>query len=223
MSDLKYILFDCMETIIDMDPLPKQEDYAGWGYVDSGYEKRFGSFNYFYGAYRQSKEKFAEQLKEYEEYDSLNSYLYAVGKCLPCLDVLETEKIAGEMYRNFWKKYSSFCYISSKKKELIRRLSDRYTLGIISNFKVPDGIEELLERCEVKQYFTHVTTSILSGYRKPHHKIYEDALKATGLPIEQILYIGDDEICDYQGAREFGFDAYLYNEESIKMLEDLLK
>lgn len=212
-----------METIIDMDPLPKKEDYARWGFHDSGYEDYFSSFDYFYATYRQGKEKFAEQLKEYEEYDALNSYLYAVGKCLPNIDLLETEKIAGEMYRNFWKKYRSFCYISAKKKELVRLLSQKYTLDIISNFKVPNGIEELLERCEVNQYFTHVTTSIRSGYRKPHHKIYEDALKATGLPIEQILYIGDDEICDYKGAREFGFDAYLYNEDTFKILQDLLK
>jgi putative hydrolase of the HAD superfamily len=74
---------------------------------------------------------------------------------------------------------------------------------------VKDGIEELLERNDLLDYFKFVVTSVKEGWRKPCPLIYSTAVQKAGVKMENIIFIGDDYINDYLGPKNFGLKAVL--------------
>jgi putative hydrolase of the HAD superfamily len=88
-------------------------------------------------------------------------------------------------------------------------LTESYQLGIVSNFKVPGGIEELLKLNGIERYFNSVTVSINMGWRKPHEAIYHHALNFMDALPEDIYFIGDDFKNDYLKPRELGLKGVL--------------
>ncbi len=64
---IRALLFDCMETLVDLDPLPTTEDYARWAFHGSGVESAWDSFEHFLGYYLQARQEVAAALPEYAE------------------------------------------------------------------------------------------------------------------------------------------------------------
>ena len=47
MAAVKYIFFDCMETLVDLHELPSSSDYARWAFQGSGVEGYWRDFEDF--------------------------------------------------------------------------------------------------------------------------------------------------------------------------------
>lgn len=113
----------------------------------------------------------------------------------------------------------------------MRSEKSRLTCGIVSNFMVENGIEELLSRFGVIQYFSFVVTSVGEGWKKPHSRIYDTAARLAKVANEKILFIGDNYECDYIGPRNYGFHSILLDKEnryprvadSINSMDELLE
>ena len=221
MEKTKLILFDCMETLIDMTELPSPKDYALWAFAGSGYEYLWKDFHEFYEGYKLTAQTIKSELPIYKEYDmklrfegALN-ILEDYGKCnfgdreaknsLKKADVLEA------LCLNYWKNYENRCFASQEVKELLGLLYGKFHLGVVSNFMVPNGIERILEKEGIAGYFDFVVTSIGFGYRKPCEKIYEEALGIAGVKAEDVIFIGDDFECDYVEPRKLGMKAIFYD------------
>lgn len=99
------------------------------------------------------------------------------------------------------------------------------SLGVISNFNnnLPGILQGLFG-----EVFKDIIVSEQLNIRKPDTAFYEHAIKAIGLPPEEILYIGDSLKLDIIPARQLGLNVRLIDRlgifrESEYAVDDLSK
>jgi putative hydrolase of the HAD superfamily len=99
--------------------------------------------------------------------------------------------------------------------EALQYLKQSYSLHIITN-----GFEELqhqkLDNCDLRKYFTTVTTSEEAGVKKPDIEIFELALLKAGATPRESLMIGDDLEVDVAGAQGIGMDTLFFNPAKLE-------
>lgn len=207
MSKLRWILFDCMETIIDLKEIPPSQ--APWFFRGSGYEHYWESEDDFCNEYEEAKKTLSYLHNNHKEYNLFNRLELLVSKKLCNCDRSTIDSVARCLLSNYWNNYKALSYVNDDVQDILEHLEGRYSLGIISNFMVQDGVEELLTYNGIDKYFNFVITSIKEGFRKPHLNIYNSALIKCNCSVDEILYIGDDLECDYIGARNAGIKSIL--------------
>lgn len=206
--NIKFILFDCMETIIDMTQLPKRRDYAFWAYNGCGVEYLWKDFEEFFNEYRLAADLIDKKLPQYKEHSITERFIFMLDR----KNINENKKmILKSIHQNYWKNYSERCYVEDETVSLLEYLSNKYKIGIVSNFIVDDGIEDLLNKTGIMDYFQFAVTSVKNGWRKPHRNIYDEAVQKSGASVCDIYFVGDDYICDYEGPRKVGIKSYLYD------------
>jgi putative hydrolase of the HAD superfamily len=88
----------------------------------------------------------------------------------------------------------------------LEQLSDRFTLGVISNF---DGrLHAVLDQLGLSAFFREVVISSEVGADKPHPWIFNEAARRLALLPKQILHVGDDPEADWRGAASAGFQVF---------------
>lgn len=95
-------------------------------------------------------------------------------------------------------------------REALNYLKAGYSLHIITN-----GFEEVqqkkLDVCDLRKYFTTITTSEEAGVKKPETGIFELALEKASARATESLMIGDDLEVDMAGAKLIGMDTLFFN------------
>lgn len=87
-------------------------------------------------------------------------------------------------------------------RPVIRQLSERYPLVLVSNFY--GNVEAVLRDMELRQYFVGIIESAVVGVRKPDPRIFSMGVIALGLPPENVLVVGDSLRKDILPARSIG-------------------
>lgn len=205
------IIFDCMETLIDMHELPGEREYAFWAYAGSGVEHYWEGFEEFYGSFQTMRKTLSERVPYHKEYDIRERFGFIIGEKIGTERIEETNLVIGKLLKNFWVRYKDRCYVSSDVIHTLECISDKYRLGVISNFLVRDGVEELLKKNGIYNYFDFVVTSVNVGWRKPHPLIYSNSLEKAGASADRVLFIGDDYTNDFITPRQLGYQALLYD------------
>lgn len=99
-------------------------------------------------------------------------------------------------------------------------LSGNYVLHILTN-----GFRETqrtkLKSAGLDHYFEHVIHADESGYMKPDKRMFDYALKTTGIEVHQCIMIGDDLYADVLGAKNVGMDHVFVNRLGTKHNEIL--
>ena len=104
---------------------------------------------------------------------------------------------------------ANWCEIRPGTRDVLRRLSNRYRLAVISN---ADGkIADVLARCGIADCFETITDSGIVGKEKPHPMIFDTAVRSLGVSAAESIYIGDVYSVDYRGATRFGMQAILFD------------
>ena len=104
---------------------------------------------------------------------------------------------------------ANWCQIRPHTHEVLKRLAERYRLGIISN---ADGkIAEVLARCGIADCFESITDSGIVGKEKPHPAIFEAAVNSLGVSAGESVYTGDIYSIDYVGAMAAGMQCVLFD------------
>lgn len=80
-------------------------------------------------------------------------------------------------------------------------------LAIISNFS--PNCESLLGRLGLAHYFDFFVVSGILGIEKPDPRIFQEAIRASGKDVSELVYIGDSVFHDVEGAHGAGLDAVL--------------
>ncbi|HEX2946477.1 MAG TPA: HAD family hydrolase [Clostridia bacterium] len=200
----KYIFFDCMETLVDLHVLPGSREYASWAFDGSGCEELWEDFDTFHRYYILSKHELASQLPEHADYEMKLRFLHILKLSQPDIGYDRMEAAADCLRTNYWKNYKSVCYLKQDVKAVLPRLGRLFKLGVVSNFMVKDGIQELLELTDISKHFEFVVVSVDEGIRKPHPAIYGKALQLAGVKPEEVIFVGDDYINDYVKPAELG-------------------
>lgn len=89
---------------------------------------------------------------------------------------------------------------------LLEAAANRYRLIVLSNFD--HRLRRILRDLEVLDFFEHVILSCEQRCSKPDPRLFAHAATTLGLSPTQILHLGDDPICDWQGAQAAGFDHF---------------
>jgi putative hydrolase of the HAD superfamily len=207
----KFILFDCMETLVDVEKIPDIRMYSSFAYFGCGYEELWRDFDHFVEEYKYAKIKLEENQIKYKEHNLFDRFRFMVKQ--KSISESESDKALADISANYWRNYKANCYVEEEVKAVLKALHSSYRCGVVSNFMVDGGVEELLRDHGIAEYFEFVVTSIKVGWRKPHREIYDTALKLSKVEKEEILFIGDDYICDYVGPKEYGYNAVLLDKK----------
>lgn len=109
-----------------------------------------------------------------------------------------------ELYAEFTK--SGVWALYPEVKETLLFLSERYRLGIISNF---DGrLRPILRDLGISEFFEPVIISSEVGAEKPDAWIFQQALKHSAVAPEAALHVGDDPVRDWEGAAAAGLHVF---------------
>ncbi len=123
------------------------------------------------------------------------------------------EQAAADLVEALWRSYlgeweQGISYISGVR-DLIRALSARFRLGVVTNTHHASLITKHLDALGIHDRFDLVVTSIEHGRPKPHPSIFEHALARLGCAPSAALFVGDSFDADYLGARRAGMHAWL--------------
>jgi putative hydrolase of the HAD superfamily len=102
--------------------------------------------------------------------------------------------------------------VPGEVKTLLKELSQRYRLGLLSNFPCGRTVRDSLENNEVLSLFEVVVISGEVGYVKPHPLPFETVLQELELKAGQCCFVGDNWLADIQGAKRMGMQAVLTTE-----------
>ncbi|HKL11208.1 MAG TPA: HAD family hydrolase [Clostridia bacterium] len=224
----KWILFDCMETLIDMTDLPKAQDYALWAYEGSEAENLWAGFNEFYTDYRAACVEIEKELPRFREYEMKERYARILSAKA---NKSQLDDLVKNMDDVFWERYSGKCYARESVLEAVDALSKKHPMGVVSNFKIRSGVRSILENAGLLGYFEFTVNSCEIGWKKPHDNIYNAAKELAGVDFGSIVFIGDDYGNDYEKPEALGCKTVLYDPSgchpealsSIRDFKELLK
>lgn len=80
-------------------------------------------------------------------------------------------------------------------------------LGVISNTAALYQVFDILEEYGIRDYFSDVTLSSVTGYRKPCRDIFQVSLRQMQSRPEECVYVGDTVSRDVIGAKRVDFRA----------------
>jgi putative hydrolase of the HAD superfamily len=121
-------------------------------------------------------------------------------------DISDEEGCFQELYMHFARAGAWACV--PETADVLGTLAARgHVLGIASNFD--HRLRGLVEQLPALRPIRHLVISSEIGWRKPASAFFAAMCRQAGSPADQVLYVGDDRINDYEGARAAGLRAVL--------------
>lgn len=105
--------------------------------------------------------------------------------------------------------------------ETLAALDRRYKLGLVSNLAFSQGVWKALEKFGLNRFFNVIVVSGDVGWRKPHPKIFERALKTLNVKPSNAVFVGDSLRTDIKGAQDAGMKAIFVKRRPIKETVDI--
>lgn len=130
---------------------------------------------------------------------------------------LKLEKVSQKKFEQI---YADIFTDNPPVQDIARKLKKNYKLMLLSN---TDAIhfEHMLRTFPILKIFEHHVVSYKVGYKKPHIKIFQAALKKCGHPARECIFI-DDKKANILGAKKAGMKAIHYRSPS-QLRADLRK
>lgn len=94
---------------------------------------------------------------------------------------------------------------------VVRELSRRFRLGIVSNYPFGPVVTGSLERLGIADAFDAVVVSGEVGWSKPHPEIFALALAALDADPGRTVFVGDNPVADMEGAKVAGMWTAWYS------------
>jgi putative hydrolase of the HAD superfamily len=129
------------------------------------------------------------------------------------------EAMFSEMYAHFaeavaWQLYDD-TLPALKLLQAHQNHGGHLRLYVLSNFD--RRLHPILSGLGIAPFFEQVLLSSEVGASKPHPRMFLAALAAADVPASRCLHIGDDERCDFQGARTSGMHAALVTRPEVTL------
>ncbi len=128
----------------------------------------------------------------------------------------------------FCQRFMTYVKIDEHAETVLQTLHGRYSLGVVSNFAIPECVQQLLERDGLDKFFDAVVVSGAVNRRKPHPEIYKKALQKLRVKPEETVFVGDTVDADVQGAKAAGMrtvylERRLQKEAEIACPDQIIK
>lgn len=109
-----------------------------------------------------------------------------------------------EIIQAWWKPYIQQARVRKGAKELLECLKMmKFKIGIVANIW-DAGMNPVLERLGLGEFFDVTVASIDVGFQKPDPRIFCLALNNLGLAPEETIMVGDNPKTDIQAAHDIG-------------------
>lgn len=134
----------------------------------------------------------------------------------------QKDEVVKKAVDSFYENYLHSLKARQDAKQTIEKLKAKYTIGLISNFTHAPVIHSGLKNLGLNHFFKAILISAEVGWRKPHPKIFQEALRRLGAKAEETVFVGDNPIDDVQGAKNVGMKA-IFIPSQFSSLEDAQK
>jgi putative hydrolase of the HAD superfamily len=95
-----------------------------------------------------------------------------------------------------------------ESEAVLRRLAQMDVgLYVVSNWDLQ--LVEVLANLDWARYFDGVVVSAVSGFEKPDPRLFEEALRMSGVGKDRAVMVGNDPSTDVEGAARAGIDTVL--------------
>jgi len=184
---LKGVFFDLDNTLYDQNLF---------------FESAFQSISLYIGdAYHLDKKLILESLwKILRQKGSLYEYLF--DELLPLLGI-EDPEIVPKLVDLFHNPDLSNLCVYEDLKEVLPRLKEDYALGIITNGKAATQIRKF-EQLKLQNIFPIPIYTEKWGRPKPDSYCYLKAIERAHCKPDESVYIGDNPLVDFAGAKRIG-------------------
>ena len=212
LSSFKAVFFDVGGTLIHVHP--------SVGDVYAKYARPFG----FSGSAQDLNDGFRTQWKKMGGIESLGNQsgaeaekkfwyklVYEVFQPLAGLD--RFEEYFDLIFDAFREKSNWRIYEDVIESKILETLKKRgVVLGVISNWD--SRLISTLENIGLAHYFDFILPSAMIGSAKPDKKIFEEALKRSGVAPHEACHIGDEIRTDVEGAQRVGIHSILLDRDN---------
>lgn len=218
MQRVRAVIFDFIGTLTNVKNYDMETSKMKLcrAIVDAGFDV---DLTEFLDAYTQAHEKY--RVKRYQELVEVANAVW-VCEALNCLGFKTTaEDLRIKLAVNvFFEDYLNSLELRPCAKKVLRKVSQDCKLGLISNFTYAPVIYAGLRKLSINNFFSAVLVSEDVGWRKPHVKIFEEALKRLGVKAEETVYVGDSPLEDIKGAEALGMKT-IFVSSQFYSLENL--
>ncbi len=123
---------------------------------------------------------------------------------------------------DFFEDYVNSFELKPCAEKVLTEASRLHKTGLISNFTYAPVIYAALRRLGINKFFNAVLVSEAVGWRKPHPKIFEEALRKLDATAEETVYVGDSPLEDIKGAKALGMKTVFVPSQfySLKFLDE---
>jgi HAD superfamily hydrolase (TIGR01549 family) len=104
----------------------------------------------------------------------------------------------------FFQDYIDSLELRSGAEKLLGKVQKCCKTGLVSNFTYAPVVRESIKKLGISGCFDAVVVSQECGWRKPHRKIFIDALTLLGVKAKEAVFVGDNPGEDIKGAAEAG-------------------
>ena len=104
----------------------------------------------------------------------------------------------------FCDEFKNFVTPDPEAKTVLQSLKGKYKFGIVSNFAIPECVQNLIKLHGFDELFDAVVVSAAINKRKPSPEIFNAALHALGVSASEAAVVGDTINADVEGAQAVG-------------------
>lgn len=141
-------------------------------------------------------------------------------------DIPPGDKRIGEAVDEYFSEFYERVSLIPNTIETLKKLKEKYTLGLLSNFTHAPAAREILERTGLAPLFDTILISGELGYRKPHPFVFEELAVKLGVEKKNILFTGDDPDPDINGAGSAGLNPVWFTyilENSVPVIRGTIQ
>ena len=214
MKKYSAVLFDLFDTLVMFEPSRLPVVKLDGGTWNSTAEDVFGETRDRLGGmeFRDFREPFAQshrelmelRKKDLREYPNRKRFEMFMDKAGLRRDDATIEALVRSHMKSLRR---AMVYPRRHTETLLYLRKKGRRLCVVSNFDHAPTARGLLEKFGIARFFEQVVVSEEVGWRKPHRKIFETALRKLDVAASDAIFVGDDPEADVAGSTDCGMDA----------------
>jgi putative hydrolase of the HAD superfamily len=230
MKTYRAVLFDLFGTValFDRNQLPLfewngQTSRSTMGRLRLIYEEKAPDvpFDQFFAALSEvSHELGDERGRSMREISSLQRFSQALLRA-GFASAPTTRKLAEELSLAHMTILARATLVPITHADFLRRVRRQYLTALVSNFDHGPTARGVLRSGGVDEHFHQILVSEEHGWRKPHPRIFSDALATLEARPEEALFVGDSPQDDIVGAKAAGMDVAWVNASGVSLPENI--
>ncbi|WP_269896741.1 HAD family hydrolase [Mycobacterium hippophais] len=139
--------------------------------------------------------------REFSMHDVAHHFWRSIGS--PAVGSDSTDALIAE----YFEAWTADVFVAAGALECVADLASDHTLAIVSNTHDSRLVPRLARQFGLHDHFDRIVTSVDVGWRKPHPKIYEAALRDCQASAGNAVFVGDNWTADVEGPRQAGMSA----------------